>query len=242
MVTKNSHFTISFVVGIQFLLQSGVLEVFSIEKSLKSDGSIESTENLGGQSLHLIGEMLVQGSRLRRINKCSAFDMHFTKRLPHSHTVEQTIVDILVFFEYSYIFEYLRFDFDSVVISDRVLAQEVKDNDVRSLQRDVFTAQRTAANSVCFIFTLLVPSTKSELVDEIHGCGTLSISHYFRLQIFGVTLANVVHMFLTVSMSILSSRVPKNRFMITFNSRAFSNFCMSLWPFNELPAARKTYL
>jgi len=69
MVTKNSHFTISFVVGIQFLLQSGFLEVFSIKKTLKSDGSIESTENLGGQSLHLIGEMFVQGARLRRIDK-----------------------------------------------------------------------------------------------------------------------------------------------------------------------------
>ena len=65
MVTENGYFTISFVVGIQFLLQSGVLEVFSIKKSLKSDGSIKSTENLGSQTLHLIGEMLVQGSRLR---------------------------------------------------------------------------------------------------------------------------------------------------------------------------------
>lgn len=203
MVTKNSYFTISFVVGIQFLLQSGVLEVFSIKKSLKSDGSIKSTENFGGQSFHLVVEMLVQGTRLRRINKCSAFDMHLTKRSPHSHAIEQIIVDILVFFEYSYIFEYLRFDFDLVVVSDRVLAQEVKDNKVRRLQRDVFAAQRTAANSVCFIFTLLVPGTKGESIDEVHGCGTLSISHYFRPQIFGVTLTNVVHMVLIVSLSYL---------------------------------------
>jgi hypothetical protein len=106
--------------------------------------------------------------------------MHLTKKLTHGHTIEQIIVDILVVFEYSYIFEYLRFDFDSVIISDRVLAQEVKDNEVRRLQRDVFAAQRTTANSVGLIFTLLVPSTKSELIDEVHGCGTLSISHYFR--------------------------------------------------------------
>lgn len=66
MVTKNSYFTISFVVGVQFLLQSSVLEVFSIKKSLESDGSIKSTENLGGQSFHLIGKMLVQGSRLQK--------------------------------------------------------------------------------------------------------------------------------------------------------------------------------
>lgn len=80
MVTENSHFTISFVIGIQFLLQCRILEVLSIKKSLKSDGSIKSTENLGSQSLHLIGEMLVQGTRLRRTNKCSAFDKHLTKR------------------------------------------------------------------------------------------------------------------------------------------------------------------
>ena len=81
MVTKNSYFTISFVVGIQFLLQSGVFEVFSIKKSLKSDGSIKSTENLGGQSLHLIGEMLIQRSRLRGINKVFSIRHAFNKKL-----------------------------------------------------------------------------------------------------------------------------------------------------------------
>ena len=88
MVTKNSHFTIGFVVGIQLLLQSGFLKVFSIKKTLKGNGSVKSTENLGGQSLHLIGEMLVQGTRLRKIDKYLAFHTHLTKILPYSHTIK----------------------------------------------------------------------------------------------------------------------------------------------------------
>src|SRR5271155_5553732 len=85
MVTKNSHFSISFVVGIQFLLQTRILKVFSIEKALESDGSIISTENFGRQSLHLIGEMLVQGACLRTIDKDPAFDMYLDKKVSQSH-------------------------------------------------------------------------------------------------------------------------------------------------------------
>ena len=60
------------------------------------------------------------------------------------------------------------------------------------LEGDVFASQRTAADSVRFVFALLITSTKRELVDEVHGGRALPVCGDFRPQLVGVVLSDSV--------------------------------------------------
>jgi len=85
-----------------------------------------------------------------------------------------------------YVLEHLRVHFDLLEVPDRVFTQEVKAKDVGGLQRDVFTTERATAHGIGLVFTLLVTSSKSENIDEVHGRGSLPICHLLRLEIFSI--------------------------------------------------------
>ena len=101
-------------------------------------------------------------------------------RRTYSHAIEEGIGIFLILLEYSYVLEDLLLDFNALVESNRVLAKEIKDEEVRRLESDVFTSQRATAYSVGFILALLVTRTKRQLVDEVHRRCSLPISHDFR--------------------------------------------------------------
>lgn len=78
----------------------------------------------------------------------------------HGNTVEEVVAVFLAVLEDADILEDLLVDRDPIVIADRVLAQEVKDNVVRRLESDVFATQGTAADSVRLVFAFFVTRTK----------------------------------------------------------------------------------
>jgi len=59
MVTQNSHLAIGLVVSIELLLKRGILQALLVKQTLECDGGIVGTEDLGGQSLHLVIEMFI---------------------------------------------------------------------------------------------------------------------------------------------------------------------------------------
>jgi len=155
--------------------------------------------------------------------------------------IEQSIIIRLVLLEDPDVLEHLRIDFDLLEVPDRVFTQEIKAKDVGRLQRDVFTTKRATAHSVGLIFTLLVTSSKSKNVDEVHSGGPLSVCHLFRLEIFPVICPDPIDVALR-DVSVNDRSGVGGGSHHTFSSRAFSNLDMSLCPLRELPAARKTYL
>jgi hypothetical protein len=59
------------------------------------------------------------------------------------------------------VLENLRRDFNGIVVPDRVFTQEIEDNLVRRLEGNVFIPQRTTADSVGLVLTLLITSSES---------------------------------------------------------------------------------
>ncbi len=159
----------------------------------------------------------------------------------YSDSVEQIVVIILSLLEDPNILENLWFDLHSIVIPDRIFTKEIEDDKIRCFKSNVFTPQRTAANCIRFVFTFFVTRSKSEFVNEIHGSSTLPIGHHLWLEVGLVVLPDTVDVVLMNEWE-STKCLTKQRKFATFNSLAFSNFCMSLWPFHTLPAARKTYL
>lgn len=76
--------------------------------------------------------------------------------------------------EYDDVLEDLLIHTYTIVVTDRIFAQEVEDEEVRRFTSDMLEPQRTATNSVGFVVTLLVTCSKCELVDEIHSRCTLT--------------------------------------------------------------------
>lgn len=60
MVTEDGDHSVGFVVGVQFLLNGSVMRGLLIELNLESPRSVEGTENLGSESLHVSVEVSVQ--------------------------------------------------------------------------------------------------------------------------------------------------------------------------------------
>jgi hypothetical protein len=78
----------------------------------------------------------------------------------------------------------------------RVLAQEIENDPVRGLERDVLVSQRTTADRVRLVLALLVARTERELVDEVQRGRTLSVRHDLGLEVLGVVLPDPVDVFL----------------------------------------------
>ena len=121
----------------------------------------------------------------------------------------------------------MRIDFDLLEVSDRVFTQEVKAKNVGRLQRDMFTTKRATAHGVGLVFALLVTSSKSKNVDEVHGRGPLSVCHLFRFEIFPVICTDPIDMVLQ-DIGVNDRSGIGGRPHCTFSSRAFSNLDISL--------------
>lgn len=117
-------------------------------------------------------------------------------------TYSETIKDIIAirlwwFLEDLQILEHLRVHFDFVLKADAVLSEEVENDRVRRLQRDMLEFERTATYGIRLVLAFLIACTQRELIDEIDGSRSLAIRHLFGLQVFAVILTNPVHMFLS---------------------------------------------
>ena len=156
-------------------------------------------------------------------------------------TIEQSIFIRLVLLEDPHVLEHLRIDFDLLEVSDRVFTQKVKAESIWRLQRDVFTTERATAHGIGLVFALLVTSSKSEDIDEVHSRGSLPIRHLLRLEFLSIIRPDSIDMVLRGGRVSGRSEVGRGHH-VTFSSRAFSNLDISLCPLRELPAARKTYL
>lgn len=60
----------------------------------------------------------------------------------------------------------------------------------------MFTTERATPNGVGLVFALLVASSKSKNINEVHSRGSLPIRHLFRLEIFSVICPDPVDMVL----------------------------------------------
>ena len=76
-------------------------------------------------------------------------------------TIEHVVTFFLIILEQANVFEHLGLNGNAIVVPDRVFTEEIKDNEIGSLQRDMFATQRATADRIRFIFTLLVARTKS---------------------------------------------------------------------------------
>ena len=61
--------------------------------------------------------------------------------------------------KYPEILKHLGINLLFIVVGHGVLTQEIKNNNIWWLQRDMFVTERAAANSISFIFALLTASS-----------------------------------------------------------------------------------
>jgi hypothetical protein len=121
---------------------------------------------------------------------------HARPQPTHVETVKDVIPFRLVVFENLDILEHLLVHLDFLVEPHRVLTQEIKDDPVRRLERDVLVSQGTTADRVRLVLALLVTRTKRKLVDEVQRSRTLSVRHDLGLEVLGVVLPDPVDVFL----------------------------------------------
>jgi len=117
------------------------------------------------------------------------------KRATHIQAIEQQIpIHLRIPLEQLNVLEHLLVDDDLVDVSNRVLSEEVEPERVGRIlnESDVFDPERTASNGIGFVLSLLVSSSKSELVDEVHGCGSLSIGGDLVSKSGGVVLSDSI--------------------------------------------------
>ena len=114
----------------------------------------------------------------------------------YSDTVEESVGIFFVLLKYSDVLEDLLLDLDALVEPDRVFTEEVEDEEIGWLQGNMFATQGTAADSIGFIFTLLVTSTECKLVNEVHRRRTLPVSHDLRSKLNLVVLPDAIDMIL----------------------------------------------
>lgn len=109
------------------------------------------------------------------------------------------------------VLEHLRENGDTVVISDRVLSEEVESDKVWLLERDVFAPQRAAANCIRLILALFIACSEGEHVDEIHGCRPLPEAHDFVPQVRMIILSDPFDVFLEgkIAISICTTDMMK---------------------------------
>jgi hypothetical protein len=105
------------------------------------------------------------------------------RRSAYIHAIEEMIALGLVILEYPNVLEDLRLDRNTIVVPNGIFTEEIEDDEVGCFEGDVFAAQRAAPDGVSFVFTFLVPGTKSQPVDEVHGCGPLPVGHDLVLEV-----------------------------------------------------------
>ena len=237
MVTEDGYHAIRVIVCIQLLLNCGDLWRALVQLLLEGYGCVISTKHLGGQALHIRLKMFVQESRLGILST-----LKFLRQRPqlraYVDTIKQVVAFFLVVLKQADVFEHLWLNGNAVIVPDRVFTEEIKDNEIGSLKRDMFAAQRATADRICFIFPLFITRTKSQSIDEIHGSRPLSVSHDLALQV-GLIICTDSR---DITLNRNESPTQERNWFRTLSSRAFSNFDISLWPFSELPAAKNTYL
>lgn len=185
MVTEYGDHAIGVVVRVQLLLNRSILRCPLVQLLLESDGCVIGTKHLGSQAFHIRCKMLVHERRLRIL---SVLMLRQRAQLRiYVDTIEQVVTFFLIILEQANIFEHLWLNGNAIVVPNRVFTEEIKDNEIGSLQRDMFAAQRATADCICFIFPFLVTCTKSQSIDEIHGGRPLSVSHDLTLQ-FGLII------------------------------------------------------
>jgi hypothetical protein len=111
----------------------------------------------------------------------------------HRYSIKERIAVVFILLEDPDAFEDLCINRHSIVVPDGVLAQEVEDDEVRRLQRNVFTSQRTAADCIRFVLALLIARSEGKSVNEVHRGCPLAINHDLAAQICEVILANSIH-------------------------------------------------
>ena len=185
MVTQNRHLTVRIRVPRNLLVHRGVVQIVFVQQRLERRRGVVGTEHLRRQPFHVRRQVLVQSARV--------------------DSVEQSVlVRLAVAFEQPDVLEHLRADLDSVVVPDRVLAEEVEDHVFETirrvaLERDVLAAERATADRVSLVLALLVTSTQSEDVDEVHGGRTLALGHDLRFEVSVIVGTDLVDVFLQVS-------------------------------------------
>lgn len=68
MVTEDGNHSIGFVVCVEFLLDGSIVGGLLVKLSLESLRSVEGTENLGGEPLHIPVQVSIQLGGLPNVN------------------------------------------------------------------------------------------------------------------------------------------------------------------------------
>ena len=63
----------------------------------------------------------------------------------------------------------------------------------------MFEFERTAANSICLIISLLITGSEGEFINQVHGGCPLTVCHDFVFHAYRVILADTVDVFLSKS-------------------------------------------
>jgi hypothetical protein len=122
------------------------------------------------------------------------------------HAVEEVIALGLVLLENPDILEDLRLDGDAIVVPNGIFTEEIEDDEVGCFEGNVLTAQRAAADGVSFIFAFLVPGTKSQPIDKVHGCGPLPVGHDLVLEVGGIFATDGINVVLEIGVRMMGSR------------------------------------
>lgn len=122
--------------------------------------------------------------------------MHMKDRCAYSDSIEQVVLRLLVVLEDTDVLVHLQVDLHPVVVPNRIFTQEIEDNPVGGFECDMLASERATTDSVSFIFSLFVTSTKGKLVDEVHGGRPLTICHDLGPQVGGIGVADFIDVIL----------------------------------------------
>ena len=127
---------------------------------------------------------------------CSIISCGDRIRSTHVDAVKEGVALDDVLLEQHDVLENLFVDLHAVEVPDGVFAQEIEDEVVRRLARDVLVSQRATAHGVCLVVALLVASSQRKAVDEVHGRRTLSFDHDFVSEVGRVVRTNAIDVIL----------------------------------------------
>lgn len=138
MITQNGNLFIGLVVEIYLLLHCHAFQVEFLELVLKGEGGIIGTENFGGEALHHRFQVVIQGLCINFIKKILTSFLIFLKFFdcttdlaPHSYCI---------------------------LISHRVLSQEIKSDLIFRQDPNMLDSQRTAPYGISFFLTIFLVS------------------------------------------------------------------------------------
>jgi hypothetical protein len=106
--------------------------------------------------------------------------------------IEQIVPVLLILLKNLDILKHLIVNRHPLIVPDRVLAEEVEDDIVWLLERNMLAPERATADRVRFVVALLIPGTQCKLVDEVHRRRPMSVGHHLVLQIGRVVLPDAI--------------------------------------------------